>query len=114
MQEVAAKVAATKYPGGTVNSATIEATTTARPRANPGIPGKGACLNPVKALCRLLAVLPLKPDREADRHMDAKTAFLSTRPWSFTMTFSSVTMGTLMAAIAGPSTPSSTCSSLAE
>jgi 1,4-dihydroxy-2-naphthoate octaprenyltransferase len=33
--------------------------------------------------------------------MDAKTAFLSTRPWSFTMTFSSVTMGTLLAAIAG-------------
>ena len=33
--------------------------------------------------------------------MDARTAFLSTRPWSFTMTFSSVTMGTLMAAIAG-------------
>jgi 1,4-dihydroxy-2-naphthoate octaprenyltransferase len=33
--------------------------------------------------------------------MDAKTAFLSTRPWSFTMTFSSVTMGALMAAIAG-------------
>ena len=33
--------------------------------------------------------------------MDAKTAFLSTRPWSFTMTFSSVTMGTLMAALAG-------------
>ncbi|MDG6985707.1 MAG: prenyltransferase [Nitrososphaerota archaeon] len=33
--------------------------------------------------------------------MDARTAFISTRPWSFTMTFSSVTMGTLMAAIAG-------------
>jgi len=33
--------------------------------------------------------------------MDAKTAFLSTRPWSFTMTFSSVTMGALLAAIAG-------------
>ena len=33
--------------------------------------------------------------------MDARTAFLSTRPWSFTMTFSSVTMGTLLAAIAG-------------
>ena len=33
--------------------------------------------------------------------MDLKTAFISTRPWSFTMTFSSVTMGTLMAAIAG-------------
>ena len=33
--------------------------------------------------------------------MDFKTAFVSTRPWSFTMTFSSVTMGTLMAAIAG-------------
>ncbi len=33
--------------------------------------------------------------------MDPKTAFLSTRPWSFTMTFSSVTMGTLMAAVAG-------------
>jgi 1,4-dihydroxy-2-naphthoate octaprenyltransferase len=37
--------------------------------------------------------------------MDAKTAFLSTRPWSFTMTFSSVTMGTLMAAIAGSFSP---------
>ncbi len=31
--------------------------------------------------------------------MDVKTAFISTRPWSFTMTFSSVTMGTLMAAL---------------
>jgi 1,4-dihydroxy-2-naphthoate octaprenyltransferase len=37
--------------------------------------------------------------------MDAKTAFLSTRPWSFTMTFSSVTMGTLMAALAGSFNP---------
>jgi len=37
--------------------------------------------------------------------MDAKTAFLSTRPWSFTMTFSSVTMGTLLAAIAGRFSP---------
>ena len=37
--------------------------------------------------------------------MDAKTAFLSTRPWSFTMTFSSVTMGTLMAAVAGRFSP---------
>ncbi len=35
------------------------------------------------------------------RPMDAKTAFLSTRPWSFTMTISSVTMGTLLAAIEG-------------
>ncbi len=33
--------------------------------------------------------------------MDAKTAFLSTRPWSFTMTVSSVTMGALLAAIEG-------------
>ncbi len=33
--------------------------------------------------------------------MNLKTAFLSTRPWSFTMTFSSVTMGTLVAALAG-------------
>ena len=37
--------------------------------------------------------------------MDAKTAFLSTRPWSFTMTFSSVTMGTLFAAITGRFNP---------
>ena len=37
--------------------------------------------------------------------MDAKPAFLSTRPWSFTMTFSSVTMGTLLAAIAGRFNP---------
>jgi 1,4-dihydroxy-2-naphthoate polyprenyltransferase len=37
--------------------------------------------------------------------LDAKTAFISTRPWSFTMTFSSVTMGTLMAAIAGRFSP---------
>jgi 1,4-dihydroxy-2-naphthoate octaprenyltransferase len=37
--------------------------------------------------------------------MDARTAFLSTRPWSFTMTFSSVTMGTLLAAIAGRFNP---------
>jgi len=33
--------------------------------------------------------------------MDAKTAFFSTRPWSFTMTFSSVTLGALMAALVG-------------
>ncbi len=33
--------------------------------------------------------------------MDLKTAFLSTRPWSFTMTFSSVTLGTLLAALQG-------------
>jgi 1,4-dihydroxy-2-naphthoate octaprenyltransferase len=37
--------------------------------------------------------------------MDAKTAFLSTRPWSFTMTFSSVTMGVLMAALTGRFSP---------
>ena len=37
--------------------------------------------------------------------MDAKTAFLSPRPWSFTMTFSSVTMGTLMAAVVGRFSP---------
>ena len=37
--------------------------------------------------------------------MDPKTAFLSTRPWSFTMTFSAVTMGTLMAALAGRFNP---------
>jgi 1,4-dihydroxy-2-naphthoate polyprenyltransferase len=33
--------------------------------------------------------------------MDAKTAFISTRPWSFTMTISSVTVGALMAAVSG-------------
>lgn len=33
--------------------------------------------------------------------MDAKTLFLATRPWSFTMTFSSVTLGALIAALAG-------------
>ncbi|MDE1852928.1 MAG: prenyltransferase [Thaumarchaeota archaeon] len=37
--------------------------------------------------------------------MDARTAFLSTRPWSFTMTFSSVTLGALMAALAGHFSP---------
>ena len=37
--------------------------------------------------------------------MDARTAFISTRPWSFTMTFSSVTMGTLIAAVAGRFSP---------
>ena len=37
--------------------------------------------------------------------MDPKTAFLSTRPWSFTMTFSAVTMGTLMAALTGRFAP---------
>jgi 1,4-dihydroxy-2-naphthoate octaprenyltransferase len=37
--------------------------------------------------------------------LDAKTAFLSTRPWSFTMTFSSVTMGTLVAALDGRFNP---------
>jgi len=31
--------------------------------------------------------------------MDAKTLFLATRPWSFTMTFSSVTLATLIAAL---------------
>jgi 1,4-dihydroxy-2-naphthoate polyprenyltransferase len=33
--------------------------------------------------------------------VDAKTLFLATRPWSFTMTFSSVTLGALVAALAG-------------
>ncbi|MDG6901863.1 MAG: prenyltransferase [Nitrososphaerota archaeon] len=37
--------------------------------------------------------------------MDLKTVVLSTRPWSFTMTFSSVTMGTLVAAAAGRFNP---------
>jgi 1,4-dihydroxy-2-naphthoate polyprenyltransferase len=37
--------------------------------------------------------------------MDAKTIFLSTRPWSFTMTFSSVTLGSLVAALAGHFSP---------
>lgn len=37
--------------------------------------------------------------------MDAKTAFISTRPWSFTMTFSSVTMGALIAALEGRFNP---------
>ncbi|MDV3244019.1 MAG: prenyltransferase [Nitrososphaerales archaeon] len=37
--------------------------------------------------------------------MDAKTAFISTRPWSFTMTFSSVTLGTLLAALKGSFDP---------
>ena len=37
--------------------------------------------------------------------MDLRTAFLSTRPWSFTMTFSAVTMGTLMAALVGRFNP---------
>ncbi|MDV3277975.1 MAG: prenyltransferase [Nitrososphaerales archaeon] len=33
--------------------------------------------------------------------MDSRTLFLATRPWSFTMTFSSVTLGTLIAYLAG-------------
>jgi 1,4-dihydroxy-2-naphthoate octaprenyltransferase len=33
--------------------------------------------------------------------MDAKTFFLATRPWSFTMTFSSVSIGALLAALEG-------------
>ncbi len=37
--------------------------------------------------------------------MDAKTLFLATRPWSFTMTFSSVTIGTLIAYLAGSFNP---------
>jgi 1,4-dihydroxy-2-naphthoate octaprenyltransferase len=37
--------------------------------------------------------------------VDPKTAFLSTRPWSFTMTFSSVTLGTLLAALHGAFSP---------
>ena len=45
------------------------------------------------------------PSLQRLRRMDAKTAFLSTRPWSFTMTFSSVTMGTLMAALIGKFSP---------
>ena len=36
-----------------------------------------------------------------DGAVDAKTLFLATRPWSFTMTFSSVTIGTLVALLAG-------------
>ncbi len=39
------------------------------------------------------------------RGMSAKVAFLSTRPWSFTMTFSSVTMGALIAAVGGKFSP---------
>jgi len=37
--------------------------------------------------------------------MDAKTLFLATRPWSFTMTFSSVTLATLIAALDGRFNP---------
>jgi len=37
--------------------------------------------------------------------MDAKTLFLATRPWSFTMTFSSVTLGVLVALLAGYFSP---------
>ena len=37
--------------------------------------------------------------------MDAKTVFISTRPWSFSMTFSSVTMGSLVAALTGHFSP---------
>lgn len=37
--------------------------------------------------------------------MDAKTLFLATRPWSFTMTFSSVTVGTLIAFLTGSFNP---------
>jgi len=33
--------------------------------------------------------------------VDAKTLFLASRPWSFTMTFSSVTLGVFMAALEG-------------
>ena len=33
--------------------------------------------------------------------MNVKTLFLATRPWSFTMTFSSVTLGALIAALGG-------------
>jgi 1,4-dihydroxy-2-naphthoate octaprenyltransferase len=50
-------------------------------------------------------MLPLKPSPPELGEMDPKTAFLSTRPWSFTMTFSSVTMGTLVAALAGRFSP---------
>ncbi len=37
--------------------------------------------------------------------MDAKTLFLATRPWSFTMTFSSVTLASLIAALGGHFNP---------
>jgi 1,4-dihydroxy-2-naphthoate octaprenyltransferase len=37
--------------------------------------------------------------------MQAKTLFLATRPWSFTMTFSAVTVGTLIASLAGSFDP---------
>jgi 1,4-dihydroxy-2-naphthoate octaprenyltransferase len=37
--------------------------------------------------------------------VDAKTLFLATRPWSFTMTFSSVTLGALIASLAGHFNP---------
>lgn len=43
--------------------------------------------------------------RKAFGSMDAKTLFLATRPWSFTMTFSSVTLATLVAALGGHFTP---------
>lgn len=38
-------------------------------------------------------------------NVDAKTLFFATRPWSFTMTFSSVTIGTLVAFLAGRFNP---------
>ena len=41
------------------------------------------------------------PSAAPRRGLGARAAFLSARPWSFTMTFSSVTMGALLAALAG-------------
>jgi 1,4-dihydroxy-2-naphthoate octaprenyltransferase len=53
----------------------------------------------------LAAVKAYTTRRGPGENVDAKTLFLATRPWSFTMTFSSVTIGTLIAFLAGRFNP---------
>jgi 1,4-dihydroxy-2-naphthoate polyprenyltransferase len=104
---VETKVAATKYPRGTVKSTSKDAATTASQRAsaenraNPT--GERA---PRISLSRGRGGVTVKIHaRGRTSPLDIKTAFLSTRPWSFSMTFSSVTMGALMAAVLGKFDP---------
>lgn len=109
MKPVETKVAATKYSRGRVKRASIDATTAASPRANLGNPAKahGWVGFRIKAYAGTswTGGANVKTPYPGLGTMDAKTAFLSTRPWSFTMTFSSVTMGSLVAAIAGSFNP---------
>ena len=54
-------------------------------------------MDPLRPIADTALAVPTAPRRG----LGVRTVLLSARPWSFTMTFSSVTMGTLFAALAG-------------